>query len=185
MAGKVPLSAEVRDRLLGGKRYSNSLRMSSAPSQSFPPFLISSWQPLLRGESIRPGTAKTCRPYSAAKLAVIRAPLVRLASTTTVPRVIPATIRLRIGKDCLSGGRLNGNCVISAPFAAIRANKSEFSGGVTRFMETTVTLTASNLLENRPKDMPKTAYSYIRFSSLPQKRGESVRRQMDAAKEWC
>ena len=52
----------VGGRLLAGKRYSNSLRISSAPSHSFAPFLIRSWQPLLRGESMRPGTAKTCRP---------------------------------------------------------------------------------------------------------------------------
>jgi hypothetical protein len=58
--------------------------------------LIKSWQPLLRGESIRPGTAKTCRPYSVAKFAVINAPLVRFASTTTVPRVMPATMRCEL-----------------------------------------------------------------------------------------
>lgn len=38
--------------------------------------------PLLPGESIRPGTAKTCRPYSVAKFAVIMAPLLSPASTT-------------------------------------------------------------------------------------------------------
>src|ERR1700683_616208 len=57
--------------------------MSSALSQSFAPFLIRSWQPLLRGESIRPGTAKTCRPQSVAMLAVISAPLVKFAPATT------------------------------------------------------------------------------------------------------
>src|SRR5664279_1972772 len=82
--------------------------MSSTPSQSLAPFLMRSWQPLLRGESMRPGTAKTWRPYSLAKLAVMSAPLVRLASTTTVPSVMPATMRLRMGKDCLSAGRLKG-----------------------------------------------------------------------------
>src|SRR5204863_3086741 len=109
-AGSVPVSLGAAGLLLGGNRYSNSLRISSALSQSLAPFLINSWQPLLRGESMRPGTAKTWRPYSLAKLAVINAPLLKFASTTTVPSVIPATIRLRIGKDCLSGGRLNGNC---------------------------------------------------------------------------
>ena len=141
MAGKVPASAVAGGRLLAGNRYSNSLRMSSALSQSFAPFLINSWQPLLRGESMRHGTAKTWRPYSVAKLAVIKAPLVRLASTTTVPRVMPATIRLRIGKDCLSGGRLKGNCVTTAPFAAMRSKSSAFSGGVTMLMFTPVALT--------------------------------------------
>src|SRR5215472_11681885 len=108
-SGKAPVSFGAGGRLLAGNRYSNSLKMSSALSQSLAPFLINSWQPLLRGESMRPGTAKTCRPYSVAKFAVMSAPLVRLASTTTVPRLIPATMRLRIGNDCLSGGRLKAN----------------------------------------------------------------------------
>src|SRR5258705_6220580 len=30
-------------------------------------FRSNSWHPLLRGESIRPGTANTCRPYSTAR----------------------------------------------------------------------------------------------------------------------
>src|SRR5204863_8676342 len=107
-AGSVPVSLGAAGLLLGGNRYSNSLRISSALSQSLAPFLINSWQPLLRGESIRPGTAKSCRTYSLAKLAVISAPLVRLASTITVARVIPATIWLRVGKDCLAACRLEG-----------------------------------------------------------------------------
>jgi hypothetical protein len=53
-----------------------------------------------------------CRPYSLAKLAVMSAPLVRLASTTTGRRVMPATMRFRVGKDCLPGSRLNGSSVI-------------------------------------------------------------------------
>jgi len=45
-------------------------------------------------------------------LAVINAPLVRLASTTTVPSGHAGDrLRLRMGKDCLSALRLNGNCV--------------------------------------------------------------------------
>ena len=129
--GRVPVSAGEAGRLLGGKRYSNSLRMSSTPSQSLAPCLMRSWQPLLRGESIRPGTAKTWRPYSVAKFAVMSAPLLRFASTTTVPSVMPATMRLRMGKDCLSAGRLKGNCDTTAPPAAMRSNSSAFSGGKT------------------------------------------------------
>ena len=78
---------------------------------------------------MRPGTAKTWRPLSAAILAVINAPLVRLASTTTVPSVMPATRRLRMGKLCLSALRLNGNCVTTAPWAAMRSKSSRFSAG--------------------------------------------------------
>ena len=50
-----------------------------ALSRNLAPFLIKSWHPLLRGGSIRPGAANTCRPLSAAILAVINAPLVRVA----------------------------------------------------------------------------------------------------------
>ena len=71
---------------------------------------IKLWQPRLCGESTRPGTANTCRLLSAAILAVISEPLFRSA-TTTVPSVIPATMRLRIGKLCLSPFRLKGNWV--------------------------------------------------------------------------
>jgi hypothetical protein len=51
-AGSTPVSFADGGRLLAGKRYSNSLKISSTPSHSFAPFLINSWQPLLRGESI-------------------------------------------------------------------------------------------------------------------------------------
>ena len=44
------------------------------------------------------------RPYSAAKLAVMSAPLT-ICFTTTVPCVMPATMRLRMGKLCLSPWR--------------------------------------------------------------------------------
>src|ERR1017187_10102106 len=62
------------------------------------------------------------------------APLVKLASTTTVPKVIPATMRLRMGKLCLSALRLKGNWVINAPCAAMRPNNSPFSSGKTRLI---------------------------------------------------
>src|ERR1035441_8150697 len=135
MAGSAAASCGGEGRLLVGKRYSNSHKMSSTPSHNLAPFLINSWQPLLRGESMRPGTAKTWRPASTAMPAVIKAPLVRLASTTTVPNVIPATIRLRMGKDCLVPGRLKGNWVIKAPFADILSKSCLFSEGQQKFMK--------------------------------------------------
>ena len=69
-------------------------------------------------------------------LAVMSAPLVRFASTTTVPSVMPATMRLRMGKDCLSAFRLNGNWVMSAPCpsSAMRWKRSLFSEGKTKFI---------------------------------------------------
>jgi hypothetical protein len=90
---------------------------------------IKLWQPRLCGESTRPGTANTCRLLSAAILAVISEPLFRSASTTTVPSVIPATMRLRIGKLCLSPFRLKGNWVSTAPFSEMRSYSSAFSAG--------------------------------------------------------
>jgi len=51
-----------------------------------------------------------------------------------VPKVIPATRRLRMGKLCLSALRLNGNWVISAPCSAMRANSSPFSAGNTKMI---------------------------------------------------
>src|ERR1039457_3611595 len=52
------------------------------------------------------------------------APLCRSASTTTVPSVMPAMIRLRMAKDCLSPLRLKGNCVMTAPDSAMRPNNA-------------------------------------------------------------
>ena len=103
--------------------------MSSAFSQSAAPLRMRLWQPRLCGESIRPGTANTCRLLSAAMLAVMSAPLFWFASTTTVPSVIPATMRLRIGKLCLSPLRLNGNWVMTAPLSEMRSYNSAFSAG--------------------------------------------------------
>ena len=92
-------------------------------------FTIRLWQPRLCGESTRPGTANTCRLLSAAMLAVMSDPLFKSASTTTVPSVIPATMRLRIGKLCLSPFRLKGNWVSTAPFSEMRLYSSAFSAG--------------------------------------------------------
>src|ERR1051326_6541047 len=115
--------------------------------------------------------------------AVMSAPLVRLASTTTVPRVIPATMRLRMGNDCLSAFRLNGNWVSTAPDPAIRSNRPAFSGGKMILMKVPVSQTARQMQGCDP-DM-KTAYSYVRFSTSQQKLGASGGRQMEAAVEWC
>ena len=52
---------------------------------------------------MEPGTAKTSRPKSVARRAVISEPERRDASTTTTPEERPAMIRLRIGKFCGRG----------------------------------------------------------------------------------
>src|SRR5436190_929375 len=112
------------------------------------------------------------------------APLTRFASTTSVPRDIPATMRLRIGNDCLSALRLNGNCVRTAPWAAMRSNNSTFSGGKTMLMKVPVYRTTEPVVDSTADGM-KTAYSYTRFSTVEQRKGASAGRQMDSAIEWC
>ena len=62
---------------------------------SVAPSRISWLQPCARGSSGEPGTAITSRPASAASRAVISEPDRGAASTTTVPLLIPAMIRLR------------------------------------------------------------------------------------------
>jgi DNA invertase Pin-like site-specific DNA recombinase len=89
-----------------------------------------------------------------------------------------------MGKDCLSAGRLKGNCVITAPLAAICSKSFAFSGGVTRLMKVPVYRNTVPVVEYTADQM-KTAYSYTRFSTLEQKKGASAGRQMDAAIEWC
>ena len=49
---------------------------------------------------MEPGTANTSRPCSSACCAVISEPLVRAASTTSVPSDSPLMMRLRCGKCC-------------------------------------------------------------------------------------
>jgi hypothetical protein len=69
--------------------------MSAAFWTSVAPSRMSWLQPCARGSSGEPGTAITSRPASAARRAVICEPERGAASTTTVPLLIPAMIRLR------------------------------------------------------------------------------------------
>ena len=83
-------------------------------------------------------------------LAVMSDPLFKSASTTTVPSVIPATMRLRIGKLCLSPFRLKGNWVSTAPFSEIRSYSSAFSAGYTMLMPVPSTARVRPLAERAP-----------------------------------
>ena len=71
---------------------------SSARVSGVAPSRSSAFEPAESADVISPGTAKTSRPSSRAKSAVISAPLRSRASTTTVAAQRPATIRLRAGK---------------------------------------------------------------------------------------
>ena len=68
----------------------SSSSTSSADSASLAPSRIRRWQPRARGEWMEPGIAKTSRPHSAARRAVISDPLCTAASTTSTPRARPA-----------------------------------------------------------------------------------------------
>ena len=80
------------------------------------------WQPALVGASNGPGTKKHSRPCSNAQPAVIRAPLRRPASTTTVASDIPLTRRLRRGKAPRVGTVSGSNSEITAPPPATMAS---------------------------------------------------------------
>ena len=77
-----------------------------------------------------PGTAKTSRPCSAAKRAVISAPLRRGASTMTTALLNPLMMRLRGGKLLASGRVPSAYSLMTAPFCAIRAARSAIFGRV-------------------------------------------------------
>ena len=76
----------------------NSCTMSVHDRTSVAPSRRSPCGPRAVSDVIRPGTANTSRPKSAAAPAVINAPLRSAASTTTTPRASPAMVRLRAGK---------------------------------------------------------------------------------------
>src|SRR2546426_3198363 len=60
---------------------------------SLAPSWMSRFVPALVAEVILPGTANTSRPRSPAKPAVIRPPLRSAATTSTTPRLSPASVR--------------------------------------------------------------------------------------------
>ena len=78
---------------------------------------------------ISPGTAKTSRPSSSAKSAVIRAPLRSRASTTTVAAQSPATMRLRAGKRHGAGSTPGAYSETTSPVAATWRASSRFAAG--------------------------------------------------------
>ena len=75
----------------------NEARTSAALVRGAAPSLSSAFVPATASDVISPGTAKTSRPSSSARSAVISAPLRSRASTTTVAAQSPATMRLRAG----------------------------------------------------------------------------------------
>ena len=72
-------------------------------------------QPATAGSSRRPGTMWRPRPCSSAQAAVVRAPLLAPASTTTVASASPLMIRFRRGNVPRFGAVSGGNSLITAP----------------------------------------------------------------------
>ena len=96
---------------------------------SLAPCWMSRLEPAEVDLSICPGMAKMERPWSAACPAVMSAPLLSPASTTSKPSLQPLTMRLRWGNVCTSGETVIGNSVTTAPEAAIFSASAMFSGG--------------------------------------------------------
>ncbi|MNI63918.1 hypothetical protein D3C73_1193300 [compost metagenome] len=114
-----------------GRKELYSSKISSAQVTSFAPCLIRSSAPRLLGEVMGPGTANTSLPASNAASAVISEPLRESASTTSVPSVSPAIIRLRCGN---SPGWLfvpGGYSLSTSPLCEISRSSTRFSGGYT------------------------------------------------------
>ena len=81
----------------------------------------SAFVPAESAEVISPGTAKTSRPASSAKSAVISAPLRSRASTTIVASASPAMIRLRAGNRHGAGSTPGAYSETTRPCSAMRA----------------------------------------------------------------
>ena len=93
------------------------------------PWRSRSFVPAERPLVISPGTAKTSRPSSSAKSAVIRAPDRSRASTTTVASERAAMIRLRAGNRQGAGSTPGGYSETTAPDATIRRASSAWLRG--------------------------------------------------------
>jgi len=93
------------------------------------PCLIRWWVPRLLEDFMLPGTANTSRLYSPANRAVIKDPLFRAASTTTVPQDRPAIILLRRGKLPGNGAVSGKNSEMTAPCFLIRQYKGRLCLG--------------------------------------------------------
>ena len=78
---------------------------------------------------ISPGTAKTSRPSSSAKSAVMSAPLRARASTTIVAAQRPATIRLRAGNRQGAGSTPGAYSETTGRSRAIRAASAACAAG--------------------------------------------------------
>ena len=104
--------------------------MSAAEVTSVAPSLMRALVPPARGSSGEPGTAKTRRPWSAARRAVISEPERLAASTTTTASDRPEMMRLRRGKSRARGSQPIGISLTWAPpEATMRSARAAFSGG--------------------------------------------------------
>ncbi len=89
----ISLSAIILPFSLSGIARFSSCKISSAHVTHFAPSLIRLLGPADVSQYTLPGTANTSRFCSSAKFAVIRAPLLSLASITTIPSDRPDITR--------------------------------------------------------------------------------------------
>ena len=87
------------------------------------------WHPADCAEVTGPGTAISGLPSSAACRAVFSAPLRSPASTTTVPQLSAAMVRLRTRNRSRAGWRPGGHSLTTRPCSAIVANRSAWPAG--------------------------------------------------------
>ena len=118
-------------RTVAGYWVAYSLRISQPELTAMAPSRSSALLPLQVSTSILPGTTNTSRPCSAARRAVISAPLVSGASTTSTPLHKPLMIRFRLGKFHLYGGVPGGNSVSKQPQRSVSAYSDRLEAGYT------------------------------------------------------
>ena len=85
--------------------------------------------PTKDGWSMFPGTANTSRPCSAAKRAVISAPLFSGASTTSTPQLRPLILRFRLGNVHFAGGVPGANSLRMQPYSSVSRNSARLETG--------------------------------------------------------
>ena len=93
--------------------------MSLIETTGTAPSFISLFVPRLIPLSILPGTAYTHLPCSAASSAVMREPLLKPASTTTVAAESPLIMRLRLGNVYFDAGYPFGYSLMTRPLLLI------------------------------------------------------------------
>ena len=108
--------------------------MSSAPSQSLAPFLIRSWQPLLRGESIAAGHGEDLAAIFGGEVGRDEGAAGQVGLDHDRAEGHAGHDAVADGETLLVRRAVEGELGDQRPLAAMRSNSSAFSGGKTRLM---------------------------------------------------